>query len=162
MRETRLYHKGSNQQTYERFDTVRLANDAGLLKRFVFLLGADRVVPDSGECHFKDLFRKSETVGREITNKFYAFYADLRQSVFARLRTENPSVLPQEILRCSQKLLDRILFCSFCEDRGLLPPDTVRGAFDHSDPYNPKPIWDIRGSRRHRHRPQATGRSERL
>ena len=142
MRETRLYHKGSNQQTYERFDTVRLASDAGLLKRFVFLLGAARVVPDSGECHFKELFSKSETVGREITNKFYSFYAHLRQTAFARLRAENPSVLPQEILRCSQKLLDRILFCSFCEDRGLLPQETVRGAFDHSDPYNPKPIWD--------------------
>ena len=38
--------------------------------------------------------------------------------------------------------MDRILFCSFCEDRGLLPQETVRGAFDHSDPYNPKPIWD--------------------
>ena len=142
MREIRLYHKGSNQQTYERFDTVRLANDAGLLKRFVFLLGAARVVPDSGDCHFKELFSQSETVGREITNKFYAFYADLRQSVIARLRTENLAIPPQEILRCSQKLLDRILFCAFCEDRGLLPPETVRGAFDHSDPYNPKPIWD--------------------
>lgn len=30
MRETRLYHKGSNQQTYERFETVRLAADDGL------------------------------------------------------------------------------------------------------------------------------------
>jgi len=142
MRETRLYHKGSNQQTYERFDTVRLAGDAGLLKRFVFLLGAARVVPDSGVCHFKDLLGKSETVGREITNRFYAFYAHLRQTVFARLRTANPAVLPQDILRCTQKLLDRILFCSFCEDRGLLPPETVRGAFDHSDPYNPRPVWN--------------------
>ena len=142
MRETRLYHKGSNQQTYERFETVRLATDAGLLKRFVFLLGAARVVPESGGCHFKELLSKSETVGREITNKFYSFYAHLRQTAFDRLRAENPTILPQEILRCSQKLLDRILFCSFCEDRGLLPAETVRGAFDHSDPYNPKPIWD--------------------
>ncbi len=142
MRETRLYHKGSNQQTYERFETVRLATDAGLLRRFVFLLGAARVVPDSGDCHFKQLFAKSETVGREITNQFYSFYAGLRQTVFARLREGNPAIAPQEILRCTQKLLDRILFCSFCEDRGLLPPETVRGAFDHSDPYNPKPIWD--------------------
>ena len=142
MRETRLYHKGSNQQTYERFDTVRLATDAGLLKRFVFLLGAARVVPESGDSHFRELFARSEPVGRGITNKFCAFYANLRQSAFSRLRAENPAVFPQEILRCSQKLLDRILFCSFCEDRGLLPPETVRGAFDHSDPYNPKPIWD--------------------
>jgi len=102
MRETRLYHKGSNQQTYERFDTVRLAGDAGLLKRFVFLLGAARVVPESGGCHFKDLLGSSETVGREITNKFYAFYAALRQTAFARLRAENAAIAPQEILRCSQ------------------------------------------------------------
>jgi methylase of polypeptide subunit release factors len=142
MRETRLYHKGSNQQTYERFETVRLASDPALLKRFVFLLGAKRVVPEDGECHFHELLRKSETVGRELTNRFYSFYAHLRQTVFARLRTENAAIEPKEILRCTQKLLDRILFCAFCEDRKLLPEDTVKRAFEHSDPYNPKPIWE--------------------
>jgi len=142
MRETRLYHKGSNQQTYERFETVRLASDPALLKRFVFLLGAARVVPEEGECHFHELFRKSETVGRELTNQFYSLYAQLRQTVFARLRAENPAIAPQEILRCTQKLLDRILFCAFCEDRGLLPAQTVERAFSHSDPYNPKPVWE--------------------
>jgi methylase of polypeptide subunit release factors len=142
MRETRLYHKGSNQQTYERFETVRLANDPALLKRFVFLLGAARVVPDEGGCHFHELFRKSETVGRELTDRFYSLYAKLRQTVFARLRAENPAIAQQEILRCTQKLLDRILFCAFCEDRGLLPAQTVERAFSHSDPYNPKPIWE--------------------
>jgi methylase of polypeptide subunit release factors len=142
MRETRLYHKGSNQQTYERFETVRLASDPALLKRFVFLLGARRVVPEGGECHFHELLRKSETVGRELTNQFYSLYAHLRQTVFARLRSENPDVAPQEILRCTQKLLDRILFCAFCEDRKLLPEETVKRAFEHNDPYNPKPIWE--------------------
>lgn len=39
IRETRLYHKGSNQHAYERFETVRLASEPALLKRFVFLLG---------------------------------------------------------------------------------------------------------------------------
>jgi hypothetical protein len=47
MRETRLYYKGAHQQTYERFETVRLAADEALLKRFVFLLGAERVVPSA-------------------------------------------------------------------------------------------------------------------
>jgi len=142
MRETRLYHKGSNQQTYERFETARLATDPGMLRRFVFLLGADRVVPDSGESHLYALFKDSESAGKELTNQFYKLYADLRQTVFARLRAENDTVAPQEILRCTQKLLDRILFCAFCEDRNLLPPETVRHAFTHSDPYNPKPVWE--------------------
>jgi hypothetical protein len=45
-------------------------------------------------------------------------------------------------LSCSQKLLDRILFVAFCEDRGLLPPETIKGAFSYRDPYNPRPLWD--------------------
>lgn len=142
MRETRLYHKGSNQQTYERFDTVRLASDEALLRRFVFLLGAERVVPESGPSHLDTLLRSSESAGRELTNQFYSLYAGIRQQVFTQLRHANSAADPNEILRCTQKLLDRVLFCSFCEDRGLLPPNTVRGAFEHSDPYNPRPIWE--------------------
>ncbi len=46
MRETRLYHKGSPQNAYECFETTRLASEPALLKRFVFLLGAERVVPE--------------------------------------------------------------------------------------------------------------------
>ncbi len=142
MRETRLYHKGSNQQTYERFETTRLASEPTLLRRFVFLLGAARMVPEAGECHLYSLLHASTSVGRRLTNDFYAIYAVLRQKVFAGLRDENTNVAPQEILRCTQKLLDRILFCAFCEDRQLLPSNTVQGAFSHSDPYNPKPIWE--------------------
>jgi hypothetical protein len=142
MRETRLYHKGSNQQTYERFDTVRLARDEALLRRFVFLLGAERVVPESGPSHLDTLLRSSESAGRELTNQFYGLYAGIRQQVFTQLRHANSAADPNEILRCTQKLLDRVLFCSFCEDRGLLPPNTVRGAFEHSDPYNPRPVWE--------------------
>src|SRR5712671_300747 len=142
MRETRLYHKGSSQHAYERFDTVRLASDLAPLKRFVFLLGAERVVPEKRDCHFYELLKASESVGRELTNRFYALYADIRQKVLTRLCRENAEVAPQEILRCTQKLLDRVLFCAFCEDRGLLPTDTVSRAFAHHDPYNPKPIWE--------------------
>lgn len=142
MREIRLYHKGSNQQTYERFETVRLASDLALLKRFVFLLGAERVVPESGPCHLDTLLRSSENAGRELTDQFYSLYAGIRQQVFTQLRHANSAANPNEILRSTQKLLDRILFCSFCEDRGLLPPNTVRGAFEHSNPYNPRPIWE--------------------
>ncbi|MEO8350928.1 MAG: DNA methyltransferase [Chthoniobacteraceae bacterium] len=142
MRETRLYHKGANQQTYERFETARLAGELALLRRFVFLLGAERVVPATGDCHLHALLRASETVGRELTNQFYALYAELRQKVFARLRGGNSTIDPQEILRCTQKLLDRVLFCAFCEGRELLPPETLRSAFSHADPYNPKPVWE--------------------
>jgi hypothetical protein len=112
-----------------------------LLKRFVFLLGAERVVPAHRECHLYELLRASETVGRALTNQFYALYAEIRQRVLTRLCRENAAIAPPEILRCTQKLLDRVLFCAFCEDRGLLPAETLKHAFEQRNPYNPHPLW---------------------
>ena len=119
MRETRLYHKGSPQNAYECFETTRLAADPALLKRFVFLLGAERVMSEQRDSHLYALLRASESVGRELTNQFYALYADIRQRVLTRLCRKNAATAPQEILRCIQKLLDRVLFCAFCEDHSL-------------------------------------------
>jgi hypothetical protein len=141
MRETRLYYKGTHQQAYERFETIRLAADPALLKRFVFLLGAECVVPEHRDCHLYELLRASESVGRELTNQFYALYADIRQRVLTRLCRENSTLAPPEILRCTQKLLDRVLFCAFCEDRGLLPAESLKHAFEQRNPCNPQPVW---------------------
>jgi hypothetical protein len=66
-----------------------------------------------------DQHEETEPLGRELTNQFYALYADIRQRVLTRLCRENAAVAPPEILRCTQKLLDRVLSCTFCEDRGL-------------------------------------------
>ena len=142
MRQTRLYFKGADQHTYERFDTEKLAADDALLKKFLFLLGADRVVPEKGRCHLYPLLASSEKVGKELTKDFYFRYAELRQNAFEQLCGENPETSRNELLTATQKLLDRILFCSFCEDRGLLPNDTIKRAYEHRDPYHPRPIWD--------------------
>jgi hypothetical protein len=50
-------------------------------------------------------------------------------------------VAPPEILRCTQELLDRVLFCAFCECRSLLPAESLKRAFEHREPYNPRPVW---------------------
>ena len=46
------------------------------------------------------------------------------------------------LLSSTQKLLDRVLFMAFAEDRGLLPVETIRKAYEHRDPYNPRPVWE--------------------
>jgi hypothetical protein len=141
-RQTRLYGKGTDQQTYERFDTEQLAESDAQLKRFVFLLGAARVAPESGRCHFYDLLAESERVGKDLTKEFYLRYAEMRHDAFRRLCRDNPDLPRHDVLGCAQKLLDRVLFCAFCEDRGLLPTETIRKAYEHHDPYHPRPIWD--------------------
>jgi hypothetical protein len=30
---------------------------------------------------------------------------------------------------------------AFCEDRGLLPRDIIARAYEHADPFNPRPTW---------------------
>lgn len=142
IRQTRLYHKGSDQQTYERFDTEQLASDEAALKRFLFLLGAERVVPTTGKCHFYSLLAESEKVGRELTKEFYVNYANMRQDAFEHLSRDNATVPRHDVLSSTQKLLDRVLFIAFSEDRGLLPADTIRHAYEHRDPYHPRPIWE--------------------
>ena len=84
----------------------------------------------------------SDKAGNELTKQFYLQYANMRQDAFARLRNKNPHTPPHDVLRSAQKLLDRVLFCAFCEKRGLLPPDTIAQAYEHRDPYRPRPIWD--------------------
>src|SRR6185295_890823 len=127
---------------YERFNTEELATDENLLNKFVFLLGAERVTPQSGRCHLDKLFSESVAVGREMSKAFYLRYADIREDAFERLRRDNPTISAHDILSRTQTILDRILFSAFSEDRGLLPPNTIRNAYEHSDPYNPRPIWD--------------------
>lgn len=142
MRQTRLYYKGSDQYTYELFETERLARDEAHLKKFLFLLGAERVTPTTGRCHLYELLSASETAGRELSKEFYVRYANMREDAFEHLCRVNTDAAPQEVLTSTQKLLDRVLFCAFSEDRGLLPPDTVLKAYEHKDPYNPRPIWE--------------------
>jgi hypothetical protein len=142
IRQIRLYYKGCDQHTYELFDIERLADDENHLRRFVFLLGAERVVPAAGPCHLVTLLSESEKVGRDLTKEFYLRYADMRQDAFEQLGRDNPGVSRHEVLSATQKLLDRVLFCAFSEDRGLLPVDTIRKAYEHRDPYHPRPIWE--------------------
>lgn len=141
MRETRLYHKNHDQYTFERFELERLARSLPALQRFVFLLGASRMVADDGSCHLDRLLEESECVGERLTRDYYDLYAEIRYDAFTRLRAANPDIDPSELLGYTQKLLDRILFISFCEDRGLLPQESVKRAFEHHDPYHPRPVW---------------------
>ena len=60
LHEIRLYHKGHDQFTFERFETAALAETTRPFVRFVFLLGAERMVPAAGRCHLDDLLSESQ------------------------------------------------------------------------------------------------------
>ena len=66
----------------------------------------------------------------------------MRQDAFEQLSRDNADIPRHDVLASTQKLLDRVLFVAFCEDRGLLPAETIRKAYEHRDPYHPRPIWE--------------------
>lgn len=71
---------------------------------------------------------KNESVSTEdeITKKLYKDYSVFKRELFKNLSEQNPEFDPLELFKKSQKLLDRLLFLFFGEDRGLLPPNSVR------------------------------------
>ena len=142
LRETRLYCKRDDTAHFERFETSRLATDDAEFRRFVFLLGAERVVGTPGHNHLDALLVESKTIGRKLTVGYYHEYRTLRAKTFEALRHHNPGREARILLAAAQKILDRVLFISFCEDRELLPQQSIAHAYRHNDPYNPRPIWD--------------------
>ena len=70
---------------------------------------------------------KSESVVQEekVTKALYTDYRDFKSKLFADLRTRNPQQDPLLLYQKTQKLLDRLLFIFFAEDRGLLPPNSI-------------------------------------
>lgn len=71
---------------------------------------------------------KKESVSQEdtITKKLYKDYSIFKRELFQSLVAQNPEYDQLELFKKSQKLLDRLLFLFFGEDRGLLPPNSVR------------------------------------
>lgn len=141
-RETRLYAKSRGQGAYELFRLDDLAEEAGFL-RLVALLGRDALLggPSVVEAPLAQMLLASERTEREVTERLYAEYGGIRARLFDELGRKHPNIPPAELLGFAQTILDRVLFVAFAEDRQLLPSDTIARAYEHRDPYNPRPIW---------------------
>ena len=72
---------------------------------------------------------KHETLSEEkqITDNFYSDYSTFKCSLFEDMIEKNPQTDKLVLFKKTQKILDRILFILFCEDRGLLPANSVMG-----------------------------------
>ena len=78
---------------------------------------------------------KDESLNQEdiVTKKLYKDYSIFKRELFQNLTILNPEYDPLELFQKSQKLLDRLLFLLFGEDRGLLPPNSVRQILEQWD-----------------------------
>lgn len=136
-REIRLYAVGYGRKDYESFDLSKLT-DPKEYGRFILLLSPNNLLSGKTQSFLKE----SEQVDKDITNKLYADYKDLRVKLIKTIGDDNPEKEPLEVIRFTQTILDRILFVAFAEDKGLLPEDTLKQAYETQNDFNPQPIWE--------------------
>ena len=85
---------------------------------------------------------KSESANNEdhITKKLYKDYSSFKQLLFDNIQKNKPAFDKLELFRKTQKLLDRFLFVFFAEDKGLLPPNSMKRIIDQWDKRNDDPL----------------------
>lgn len=149
--ELRLY--AANDQTRaEVFSFRTLPDDPAALVRFFALLGAGQLLPAPAQPDAPlDLaLRQRQDQEARISKAFYRDYRAARRDLLDHLIEQNPAVPPLALLGHTQKLLDRIIFVCFCEDKNIIPRQTFRRLLDAVranvfDPADDKIYRTVRG-----------------
>ncbi|HEX5105839.1 MAG TPA: hypothetical protein VFV87_18605, partial [Pirellulaceae bacterium] len=127
----RLYHRTKTTRTYEHF-TLQELREKSKFREFYCLFERGGFLPalagQKPRCD--DLLERSEHQQQQVGGKLYNFYHDQRIGLIHCLRRP-PHKLPlDQAIHAAQKLLDRIIFIAFCEDRKLLPSGIIEYAWD--------------------------------
>jgi len=149
--ELRLYHH-TDQAKYERFELSRLTEPQEM-KRLLFLMHRDNLLPlakNETTSRTEELFAARVKEEDRITKEFYAEYKQARNDLFKHLCAANPTAPELLVLNKTQKLLDRVIFVCFAEDKEIIPRRTFRRLLDDvkRDKFNRSDtkIWDrVRG-----------------
>lgn len=127
--ETRILH--DNYSDYEDFTLSELVNPKNnyySFRKFYYLLCAGNLIAQRGESTTKKLLSDIRIDQESITKTFYKEYSALRRELYKDLLQNNSDVNKKVsktkaklLLEKAQKIIDRLIFIHFCEDKDLLP-----------------------------------------
>ncbi len=121
----RLYERDSSKRVYEHFTLQSLRNLDQFRRFFVLfrpeglLLGAHAQPPLATK-----LLHDTRNRQTEVGDRLYELYSENRIKLIAEIHHKQEHDLDSAI-EMAQRLLDRIIFIAFCEDRKLLPLETI-------------------------------------
>lgn len=132
----RLYHRDHPTRVYELF-TLQALRKREIFLQFYCLFERGGLLPGVMEpvARADALLEKSDTRQREVGDELYSDYHDNRVRLIQYLtgpRHERPLDIA---IRMAQKLVDRIVFVAFCEDRELLPARSLYRAWREIPPF---------------------------
>ena len=130
-----------NATEYEEFNLFNLnKND---FKFFYLLLNNNSILTDL-PAKLKEETKFHET---DISEKLYTDYKYFKDDIYKNLVKNNPQYDKLTLFKKSQKLLDRLLFIFFAEDRGLVPPNATTIIIDfwkkHIEINDRRPLYKL-------------------
>ncbi len=131
----RLYHRNKTPMAFEIF-TLQELRDARRFREFFCLFSRIGLLPSRlvKEPTALRLLRETDNRQREVGDDLYETYRQNRLALIDHLhRKANHSV--DAAIRIAQKIMDRIIFVAFCEDRGLLPDRIIERTYDEVQPF---------------------------
>ncbi|MBI4718997.1 MAG: N-6 DNA methylase [Planctomycetes bacterium] len=139
----RLYHRSKGSHAFEHFTLQELKN-AERFRAFYALFGRGAFLPPfKGQRPRADrLLAESDARQLEVGDKLYDEYRNLRYALVHHLHTRRSRSV-DDAIRIAQRLIDRVIFIAFCEDRGLLPPYALEDAWRNVPPFSraANPRW---------------------
>lgn len=134
--EFRLYH--DNLLDYEAWtldDLVDPEDDYILFKTWYALLKHDNFTTSKGASKTEALLSDIRIEQENIGKKFYKVYREARLDLLRDIYSNNDSVRNNiDVgIEKAQKIVDRIVFAAFAEDRGLLPDNTLQRVIKAAD-----------------------------
>jgi len=111
-----------NAVDFEEFDLFHLTRDD--FARLWICLAYENIAKNLP----KQIKAASLTNEDQITNSLYKDYSNFKRDLFEDILKNNPTDDTEHkilLFKKTQKLLDRLLFIFFAEDRGLLPPNSI-------------------------------------
>ena len=130
----RLYHRDSGSQRFEHFTLQELCDRSRFLEFYCLLERGGLIDSRVRRARAGTLLKRSAERQREVGDELYETYNRHRLSLVEHLVRDHAKTLDDGI-RIAQKLLDRIIFIAFCEDRGLLAGRVLEKTFEHVSPF---------------------------
>jgi len=124
----RLYHREAPQRAYEEF-LVQEFRDRNRFCQFYYLFEREGLLGNLlRRSRALELLKRTQERQREVGPELYEDYSTQRLALIEHLVTEH-RMTEGEAIRIAQKIIDRIVFVAFCEDRHLLPEKSIELAY---------------------------------
>jgi len=143
-KEIRIYNKDKGQGYYHSFTLSDLVEEDNF-KEFYFMFSQKTLISKTNESVMDALGEMTHINEETISKEFYRKYKNTRIKLYKHIVRINKGIDKYIALEKAQKILDRTIFVSFCEDLGLLPHSIFRRILDSAEiSFNPSDtrVWE--------------------